>query len=283
MLGIRTMRREDIPFAVQVSDKERWGIPARDFRRILRFDPHGSFIATEGREKVGLATTISYGRNVAWIGNVVVSERFRGRHIGQLLVIHAVTYLTKKGLKHIALYCFDENIEFYRKLGFVEERPFGRLQRRSRSLPTGSPESISSRPSTLAQALSLDRKAFGADRSKLIRDWVNSKTGSVLGIVHRGTCAYILIRGYGDMCEIGPWVNIGAKKKELESMLRESLTRAGGRPIEVSVPLHNPRALRLFKSNGFRVVKMGTSMYFGAVPRIGRPEAILALGFLDKG
>jgi ribosomal protein S18 acetylase RimI-like enzyme len=277
------MRREDIPFAVQISDKESWGIPARDFRRILRLDPHGSFIATEGREKVGLATTISYGREVAWIGNVVVSKQFRGKHIGQLLVIHAVIHLKMRGLKHVALYCFDENIEFYKKLGFVKEKPFGRLQRKSRSLPTSSPESISFHPPTLAQALSLDRRAFGADRSILIRDWVGSRTASVLGVAHRGTCAYMLIRSYVDMCEIGPWVSIGVSKKELETMLRKSVTKAGERPVEVSVTLRNTRIVHLFKRNGFRVVKTGTSMYLDKVPKIGRPDAILALGFLDKG
>ena len=117
------MRRSDIPFAVQISNAEKWGIPASDFQRILRLDPHGSFIAIQGRKKIGLATSVSFGKEVAWIGNVVVDGRFRGRHLGQLLVIYALTYLKKRHVKHVALYCFDENIGFYSKLGFAKGSP----------------------------------------------------------------------------------------------------------------------------------------------------------------
>src|SRR5271157_902360 len=134
MLRIRRMQPDDIPFAVQLTNQEEWGIPPRDFQRILKLDPLGSFIATEGTRRIGLATSASYGSKAAWIGNVVVQKRHRGKHIGQTLVSQTVDYLHRKHVKHVALYCFDENVEFYKKLGFLRGTPFGRLRREGKQV-----------------------------------------------------------------------------------------------------------------------------------------------------
>ncbi len=123
------MRPGDISFAVRLADQEDWGIPARDFERILLLDMCGSFVAMENEKRVGIATTTSYGKQIAWIGNVVVEKSRRGRHIGQALVKHAIGYLEKKRVARVALYSFDENIEFYRKLGF-------KVGQRFRAIPT---------------------------------------------------------------------------------------------------------------------------------------------------
>jgi len=275
------MRRSDIPFAVEISDSEKWGIPASDFQRILRLDPRGSFIAIKDSGKVGVATSVSFRKEVAWIGNVVVDRRFRGRHLGLLLVIYALTYLKKRHVKNIALYCFDENIGFYRKLGFAKGKPFVRMRWKPKTQPESPPGAISRQ--SLTQSLSLDRKAFGADRSRLIRDWLNSKGASMIGISRGRASSYMLVRDYDDMREIGPWVAVRATEKQLSSLLRTALAASHRRPVEVSISLHNFRALNLFKRHGFRAINTGTSMYFDRVPKMGSPAAVLALGFLDKG
>ena len=283
MLRIRRMRRDDVRFAVQLTNQEKWGIPQRDFRRILKLDPRGSFVATDGMRRVGLATTTSYGTEVAWIGNIVVQKRHRGKHIGQSLVAEAVGYLHKKRVKHVALYCFDENVEFYKKLGFVKGAPFGRLRReRKQSSPAKAAINSHANPD-LSSVLTIDKKAFGADRSRLIRDLLHSKLASVLTVANGDARAYLLIKNYEDMCELGPWVSFRASRENLTRMLRESLTRANGKAVEVSTLLHNERALGMLSRHGFQIVTTGHSMYLDEIPRIGFPAAILALGFLDKG
>ena len=162
------MRRADIPFAVRVTNLERWGIPPRDFERILRLDARGSFIATDGRVRVGLATTTSYGREIAWIGNVVVKKRYRGMHIGQSLVEHAVNYLNERQVKRVALYSFNDNVQFYRRLGFQSGPKFARFRRAPNPTRRKTSGIRTSGPMSLTRMLRLDRRAFGADRSRLI-------------------------------------------------------------------------------------------------------------------
>lgn len=277
------MLRTDIPFAIQLTDQENWSIPKQDFERILRLNPRGSFIATEGMRRVGIATTASYGRKIAWIGNVVVREQYRGKHIGQTLVTHAINYLHKTHVKHVALYCFDENVEFYRKLGFIEGSRFTRLRREAKRASKKPERNDSFNRLTVPAILSLDRKAFGADRSSVILDLLNSRSASVFSVVHGQGRSYLLAKNYADMCELGPWVSFELSDAILDAVLGESLLQASGMPVEIARLLDHAQTAAMFRRHSFRVIKTGCSMHLHAIPRIGSPAGILALGFLDKG
>src|SRR3990172_11037523 len=137
MLRIRRMRMEDVPFAVRLSEQEHWGVTRNDLQRLLRLNPAVCFIAYERAKKLGLTTTTIYGKKLAWIGNVIVDRRFRGKHIGRNLVEHAVSFLRKSGIRNLALYCFKENVDFYENLGFAKDAPFLRMRRKTKSRAAG--------------------------------------------------------------------------------------------------------------------------------------------------
>jgi ribosomal protein S18 acetylase RimI-like enzyme len=277
------MRPEDISFAIQITDQENWSIPLQDFQRILRLDPRGSFIATEGKRRIGLATTASYGRKIAWIGNVVVKKQYRGKHVGQLLVTNAVNYLHEKRVKHVALYCFDENVEFYKNLGFLKGTRFGRMRRELHPISEEPRKFDSYRSLALPEILTLDEKAFGADRSSVILDLLRSKAASVLSVARGQARSYLLTKDYEDMYELGPWTSVQVSRPALEYLLSQSLARANRKAVEVSAPLRNVQAIAMLRRNDFRITKTGRSMFLDEIPRIGSPATILALGFLDKG
>lgn len=282
MLRIRTMHIEDIPFALRLSDQENWGMTQNDLRRILRLNPRGSFLAYDGTRKLGLATTTSFGKKVAWIGNVIVEKRLRGKHIGHRLGEHAVTYLKKSKIQHVALYAYDQNVEFYENLGFVKDRQFLRMKRRASEVRYSKYDFKCKL--NFRRLLSVDRKAFGADRSQLIRLLASEENTWCLGIT-RGleSAAYLIIKRFPNDSEFGPWVGIKTSKDELRSMLRAALAKTGRNPIEASCLRNNSRALDLLKSHGFRTVTEGYRMYYEERPHLGDDRAQYALGFLDKG
>ena len=281
MLQIRTMRFDDIPYAVRLTDQENWGVTRRDLTRILKLDPKGSLVATESSRRVAVITTTQYGRKLAWIGNVIVDRNYRGAHIGRTLVQHAVRYLRKSNVEHVALYCFDENVKFYRRLGFVRDVPFVRLRRKPiplRSASTAAPQAL-----PLQKLLSADKKAFGADRSRLIRMVLRNEDAWYVGFSNgRSAKSYLLVKKYKELYELGPWVCISPPKAQPSEMLSLILAEITGKPIEVSC-LRDHQAFGLFKKCGFRVMNHGYRMYYGRVPQIGKLEANFALGFLDKG
>ena len=273
-----------MPFALRLTNQENWGIPRRDFERILHLSPRGCFLACYGSTKLGIATTISYGKKLGWIGNVVVDRRYRERNIGRSLVQQATRYLHSSGVDHIGLYCFRENAKFYEKLGFVGDAEFLRLLRRNESTPRLVNPFDPDRPTSLGNVLYADKKALGADRSKLIRLLLAQKAAWYLGRSRTKTStSYLMVKEYADMREIGPWVCINPHKGDPEEMLLKALTMTSDKPIEISCLRNNRRAVDVLKSHGFRTIREGFRMYFHDRARIGNDQHNFAIGFLDKG
>lgn len=284
MLQIRTMRGSDIPFAIRLCDQDKWGVTRDDLERILRLDRKGSFVAYDGARTLGLATSTSYGSKLAWIGNVIVDRNYRGKEIGRRLVEHTVSYLKRRRVRHMALYCFEENVKFYKRLGFVQEASFVRLKRKGKTA-NFRPSAVNFEDTPrLNQLLAIDRLAFGADRSELIRlviakkigFWIARSTGSKIR-----SC--MMVRKYEDMCEFGPWISVNANRDELTETLRRALNDAEGRLVEISSLRKNRQVLTLLRIHGFSVLREGYRMFYGEKPHIGDDRAQCALGFLDKG
>jgi len=232
---------------------------------------------------VGLTTTAHYGRRVAWIGNVVVKRQYRQRHIGLRLVEHAVNYLTEMRVKHIALYCFKENVAFYRRLGFVAGPGFVRLRREYDRRPSQVEVEASSKTVALSSILALDAKGFGADRHRLFTSLLREGFAWYLTYHSGSGASYLLVKKYHDMNEIGPWIAFGLNSRELDLLLRVVIRKSGRKPIEVTCPNTNDAVLRMMKRQGFHSVNEGRVMYFRQITVLGRPKAIVAHGFLDKG
>ena len=284
MFNIRAMHREDIPFAVKLSDQEKWGITRADFERLLTLAPRGCFVAYSGHKRLGLVTTTSYGREAAWIGNVVVEKSSRGKHIGAGLVRHSVGYLKKSGVKRTILYCFHENVKFYENLGFVKDAGFARLRRKRRTSSRGIARNRNLHVPPINRILSADRKAFGADRGKLIRLLVRNRIGWYVG-AERGaasTC-YLFVKQYEDMCEFGPWVCINPQRGASRHLFETALSIVSRQPVEIACLLSHPKELALLRRHGFRITNTGYRMFYGKRQRLGDDRAQYALGFLDKG
>lgn len=281
MIHISGMRIRDIPFAVKLSAQEDWGTPRSDFSRILRIIPDGSFVAFEASSRVGMITTVTFGKDLAWIGNVIVDEKHRGEKIGQTMVRHAVDHLKRLHMKQIALYCFRNNVGFYKKLGFVEDARFLRLYRSRKNPEPFKKES--GKHLTLDRLLSLDRKAFGVDRSMFLRSWINERAGKYFGFAEGRRSAFLLVKKYQTTCDFGPGVAFGASDDDLRRLLAESINYAGNKPIEVSCLAQNRRMLRLLDEVGFEVTNTGCRMFWDHSARLGFDSASILLGFLDKG
>jgi GNAT superfamily N-acetyltransferase len=277
------MRKEDISFAIRLSDQEHWGTTRGDYDRLMALTPAGCFTAYEGNQMVGLTTATMYGRTVAWIGNVIVHREYRGKHIGQALVKHALNFLKKERVHNIALYCFNEHVQFYQNLGFVRDTQFVRLHRKARSNTAFAASTLSRLP-TLKELLRADERAFGADRSRLLLDVLRRKEGWFVGAAEsKNRLSYLLVREYAGMCELGPWVSHNPAKNEPERTLRLALHNVGRRPVEASSLRKNRSSLRLLRRNGFEVMREGYRMLCGRRASLGDDRAQFALGFQDKG
>jgi predicted N-acetyltransferase YhbS len=284
MLQIRQMRGKDISFAIRLTDQEKWGVTRSTLQRLMRLNPRGCFIAYDGKKRVGLTTATTYGKRLAWIGNVIVDKDHRGKRIGQSLVRHAVAFLHKSNVSQIALYCFKEHREFYENLGFDTAGSFVRLRRKAGLVKDVGNQAGFQEPPSLTRMMAADEKAFGADRSRLIRDLLDRKEAWCVASFRGGSSiSYLMVRESSEDCEFGPWVCMSHLSDEPREMIKRALAMTRPVPVEVSCLRSNRRALQTFKDNGFLKVREGYRMFFGEKVHIGDDSSQYALGFLDKG
>ncbi len=86
------------------------------------------FIAKEADSIIGMANLLytvstALGARVAILEDVIISEGYRSKGIGQKLLQHAMTQAKENGCKRITLLTDRDNIQgqtFYRKLGFSD-------------------------------------------------------------------------------------------------------------------------------------------------------------------
>ena len=278
------MQTGDIPFAVRLTDGEKWGVTRDDLERLMRLNPRGCFVAYDGIRKLGITTTTAYGRKLAWIGNVIVHKNYRGKHIGRALVEQATLHLQKTAVQHIALYCYKEQVNFYENIGFVRDRRFLRLRRDPAKAEHLRKETNFQRPPSMVKLLAADKQAFGADRSRLIRavladdaGWIVSSSSGISSI------SYLMIKESADECEFGPWICLDPSRDEPSRMIHQALIGVGSVPVEVGCFRDNRSAMRTLKMNDFRTIREGYRMFFQERAKIGDDNAQYGLGFLDKG
>jgi hypothetical protein len=250
----------------------------------MRLNPQGCFIAYDEIAKLGVTTTTVYGRKLGWIGNVIVDKHYRGRNIGHTLVEHAVTHLQKARVQHIALYCYLEHVKFYEDLGFARDKPFIRMRRSTVKRELLETSNTFVHPPPVSKVLAADKRAFGADRSKLIHAILAEKIGWILGSSRRASSAsYLIVKEYGKECELGPWICTDPSRDDPNEMMSRALNKIGSVPVEVSCMRGNWKAVKVLKANHFRTVRTGYRMFFNETAHLGDDEEQFALGFLDKG
>jgi len=274
------MRTVDFRPVVELTAREHWGFGTRDLKRMVTLQPNGCLVATTGGKPIGLTTAISYGRNTGWIGNVVVSREHRGTGVGSSLVRSAVEYLLHLHVKRIGLYSYPENETMYKRLGFETTGGFVAMSMQgSAQDPAKKTQKIPFR-----QILRLDKRAFRADRSKLLTRLYHEFPQRWTWIVNEaGVSGYSIVKQYQDSSEIGPLVCEQMNEQSIETLLGSSIARTQKWPLEISVPASNTIVAETAKRFGFRLEREGVAMSYAQLRPIVIGPAIGALGFLDKG
>jgi len=202
-VNIRLLFESDIPAAMKLKEAAGWNQTEADWRRLLRLEPEGCFAAIENDRLVGTTTTTTYGDELAWIGMVLVDPQQRRRGIATKLMETALAYLDAK-VAVIKLDATAEGEPVYEKFGFRTESLVQRWRGSIKSQPTAREETAID----LNALLALDRQAFGADRSQLIKHLiVDSRISPVLVKDESGSLnGYALARAGTKAGYIGPVV-----------------------------------------------------------------------------
>jgi GNAT superfamily N-acetyltransferase len=289
--SIRPMKRSDIHFAVRATDDMGWGFLPGDYRRILALSPGGSFVATLGKERIGVTTTLDH-RRTSWIGSVIVVPKYRKMGVGLALVKKALGHSASEGKNAVGLISMPGTVDFYRPLGF---RPRGRLtgvRGRISLKPFPSENAISPclsdnvrpvTPALLRKVLAVDRVAFGDDRSNLLRRLARDHTIGFMVFSERGkVIGYIVCKRGVLACEVGPWVCQAGRNDAASALLFSLASRCRG-PMEFYIPESEPWAREFVKRAGLRPFQHYIEMERGRARKPSKKFVVLAPAGLEKG
>lgn len=269
---IRVMTPADVPAGMRLKYIAGWNQTSEDWARFLNFNPDGCFVAERDERVVGTVTTIVYEGRLAWIGMVLVDPGFRGQGIGTALLRQAIAYLDSRRIPCIKLDATPQGRPLYGRLGFkveyeIQRHMLGRNER---------PAAASWEAEGFDAIAALDREAFGADRSHLLRSVAETAPELVVRARQGESLKGYALGRRGSLADhLGPW--IARDEQAARTILGSFLERSGREAVLVDVLLDNRWARTLVNEKGFAFSRSLTRMYRGENSTPGRPDRVCAI------
>jgi GNAT superfamily N-acetyltransferase len=279
MFQVKKMSAKDLEFAVRITDEMNWNLAKQDFEFMLELEPEGCFVLFSDSERIGIATTISYGK-IGWFGNLVVSESHRKKGAGSLLVEHSLKYLKSKNVETVGLYAYMNRIPFYKRLGFEHDSEHIVLDGKSFSSPP-QPAARKAEKKDIQKIIDYDSACFGASRRKLLEPilldpdnlcCLYSENGHISG--------YAVAKVYRGLVELGPLVCQQGRSDIAINLLRTILNKLEGLEVSMCIPQKEKAILKMLVKSGFTENFRLARMFF-VTPSIR--ECIFVAESLERG
>jgi GNAT superfamily N-acetyltransferase len=253
---------EDLGEGLRLSTQAGWNQVAADWKRVLDLCPDGAYAGRLDGRVVATASVASFGNDAVWIGLILVDEALRGRGYGAAMFSRAIDRAREIAGEAVGLDASPLGRPVYLKQGFVDVSPIDRWGGALREIGTPfPPEGLGS--ASVDALAALDRKACGADRSRLLRHL--REDPAVTGFTVPGEGYAILSPGRLH-AHLGPIV---ASDDAVFSRLLSGAARAL-RGAEVVVDaIRTPATSRVLEAHGLRIVRELTRM------TLTRPQALL--------
>src|SRR5258708_2895319 len=116
MHDLRRLTAADLPQAMLLKQIAGWNQTEQDWLRALELEPEGCFGIERDRRVVATATTICYGRELAWIGMVLTHPEYRGQGFATRLMRRALEYIDGRHVQWTKLDATPMGSPLYRKL-----------------------------------------------------------------------------------------------------------------------------------------------------------------------
>lgn len=272
-MNIEPFQSNDIPAFLELAATEQWVAEPWEFTFLLSSFPAGCLcVRDESGAGIGFVTSLLHERS-GWIGNLIVSENYRGKGIGETLFLRALHALREAGAENIWLTASKTGKSIYEKHGFVaidaivRWTGLGRQRRAEREKEADSAVTTSS-------VSCIDCKAWGDRRDALLAATVGR------GKLLLKESGFLVIQPCGDAMQFGPF-------SAQDSNTAEHLIEAAfgmvpnGTKIYLDAPASNRSALRLFNRRRMRISGTNELMYAGKRPDY-HPEYLFGLATMGS-
>ncbi len=272
---IRRMCAADVESAMRLKQAAGWNQTVQDWINVMALEPDGCWVWEQEGRVAGSTTAICYGRELAWIGMVLVLPEYRGQGIGRRLMEHALAWLEARGVRQAKLDATDMGRPLYEKLGFRTERPIERWGREGAAAPSRQDYS----PPSIEAIAPLDREWFGADRRALLARLLETFPGQGVAEPGEGFC---LGRPGSNAYFLGPCE--GQDLPSAGRLIRAMMSRAGAQAYYWDLCPDVPGLTELARELGFERKRTLARMALRQQARpSGQPEHIFGAAGFEYG
>ena len=259
MFHVEKMEVDDFPFAVQLANTMNWNMTIVDFEFMVKIEPQGCFVLFHGQERLGIATSISFGK-AGWFGSLVVKEDVRREGAGSLLIKTAIDYLRNRGVETIGLYAYPHLIKFYESFGFESDIDFLVLKGKA-VFPATQGKLQAAKKQDVPELIDFDCQCFGANRKKLLEPiLLNMGNLCYISTENNDATGYVAAKVYDKMAEVGPLVCHTNRVEAAMVLLKTILSRLNGLEVFMYIPKKETDLLNILYKAGlkedFHVVRM---------------------------
>ncbi len=254
------MTAADVLFGLRLSAQAGWNQTEADWRRFLRLQPDGCFVAELDGIAAGTTACFIFGP-VAWVAMVLVDEAVRGRGVGTALMRHALAFADGLGIRTVRLDATPLGRPIYEKLGFSEDYTLARYA----GVPLGPcpdvPE-VRSLPRRYVSGLyCMDFTATGLERRR-VWDMLLEETPQAVRVIRFSHIVYgVLVSRVGaNAIQLGP--GFGARD-ERHLLLLDAQAQFAGQRVCIDVPLPNACAVEAVAAMGLSVQRSFVRMTRG--------------------
>ncbi|HJX92867.1 MAG TPA: GNAT family N-acetyltransferase [Pyrinomonadaceae bacterium] len=271
-IEIRLLGESDIPAAMQLKEAAGWNQTEEDWRRLLMLESDGCFGAVTDGSLVGTTTTTTYDKNLGWIGMVLVQPQNRRLGIATTLMRTALNYLNGR-VSTIKLDATYAGKPVYEQFGFHVESLIERWIGMSKS-QTCEPQIKAIDCDTRRELLELDRRAFNADRTKLINSLIDE--ASVSPVIRRTSdgvlSGYALARRGTKADYVGPLVTM--EREQMEPLLDQMLEQLNGRRVYIDFNKECNISSSVLSDRGFVKERDLVRMCYGLRSKVTSPFVV---------
>lgn len=262
MFHVKCMSTEDFEFAVNLTNQMDWKLSREDFELMLKLEPQGSFVLLDNSERVGISTTVSFGK-IGWFGNLLVSRGSRQKGGGSQLVRQSIEYLKSKNVETIGLYAYTDKIPFYEQLGFKYDSEFVVLKGKDFSPPVKS-HLEKAEKKDVRKIIACDRLCFGESREKLLKPIILDPDNLCYAMIDDGqVLGYSVAKVYRGMAEVGPLVSLQGRNDIAIALLNAVLNKLKDYELSLCAPRREEAIINALKEHGFREDFRVSRMFLG--------------------
>lgn len=278
-LDIRPLSVHDVPTAVTLSEEAGWNQTLADWSRLLALEPDGVVGGWIEDELIGTASGLTYGRELAWIGMVLVRPAYRRRGYGRAVFEYVLQEMCDRGVGFFGLDATDFGRPLYLSHDFHDAAP---LTRRRGVLTAGAMREVaveSIGPADLDDVVEADRQACGLERNELLSSLISN--GFCVACPNgRSITAFAFARPGRYAWQIGPAV--ASSRSELTAMLTAIGHRLQGSEVLMDVVAARPDQAAIDEAltrcglvPERRLVRMSTA---SGPPPLSGPHLVAAAG-----